>query len=208
MNKKGYAGDKKEKKEIPIEKLLKKEEARIILEIILGKNEVDERELIKNLQEKGKKSRATAYRILKEWEKEGLLEGKGEKRKRGMKIQVKHGMKGLLKELYSEMEKLDKMIGKISRKKNGRGKNKVSESVEEIREKGRIDEGSMVTGIWKSNTDTDSSLLQEEGMDRNNRKRKTETTTDKVSERWKKLRKGKIEENHTKKQKKILAGIL
>ena len=194
-----------------MEKILCKKETQILLVRLLEEGVVEENKLVKELQEKTKTKRATAYKIIKEWVQNDLLDVEEKKGQKKKTVRIKYGRKKILKDLLEEMKKTEKILKKIEQKKGKKKderRDKICEITEEVSREEGIDKGSVVARSSEGKKSRNSKDLQGKRLDRNKRKRKTKTTTNTFEKRWSELRKGKIEEKYTKKQKKILSGIL
>jgi hypothetical protein len=195
-----------------VKEVLFKQTTLTILNVVLLNRETKLELLIRELRKENCLSRAQAYRNIQQWENLGLLvqkKGKGRKMKI---IKIKFGKKKLLRELQEVLVKTENLLQELEQKEEetsfGRRKDQIYAPVKKIENVQWSNERSMVTGISEEQENRNCELLPEKRLDRSNGKKKTKTTVNTVNNRWKNLRKGKIETNYTKKQKKILSGLL
>ena len=209
VNKKEDAGDKMI--ELKTENYSLKE-LEIILNLIIEKKQIPMNEVVKELQERTKIKRATAYRRVNLLLEKKILKVKEKEKASNKKmISLKHGSKTIVKDLFENIKKLNVLLNKIEqegKKENEKRTDGILENTAEIKEQRWIDERPMVTGISETEKNTNSDEMPGKRMDRNRGKRETKKTTNTLENRWRKLREGKIEQKYTKKQKKILSGIL
>ena len=139
MNKEEHVGDEKEGSGMKdyAEELLRKE-ARIILQVVLKEQIVEEREIIKELEEKEGIRRATAYKKIQKWIELKLLEEIKDGGRKNKKVKVRHGLRKELQEITEKLEELEEKIVKIENnqeeRNNGSRRNKIYTAIKKVEE--------------------------------------------------------------------------